>query len=200
MIIDGFTHQLPDSDPDETSEWLESLDTVIDAEGPGRANFLMAKLIERARAQNVPVPASVSTPYINTIPAEHEAWFPGDEEIEQRIRRFVRWNAAVMVVKANHEAEGIGGHLSTFASSAVLYEVGFNHFFRGKGDGTPGDHVYFQGLVPGPVGQRINKIFQRIAPHLLTKGGPLLPGDLDDGVAHDCQHLVAPEGVAQGLD
>jgi len=150
MIIDGFTHQIPDTDPDETREWLESLDTVISAEGPARARFLMAKLIERARAQNVGVPASVSTPYINTIPAEHEAWFPGDEDIEQRIRRFVRWNAAVMVVKANHEAEGIGGHLSTFASSAVLYEVGFNHFFRGKGDGTPGDHVYFQGhAAPG---------------------------------------------------
>ena len=150
MIIDGFTHQLPDTDPDETREWLESLDTVISAEGPARARFLMAKLIERARAQNVGVPASVSTPYINTIPAEHEAWFPGDEDIEQRIRRFVRWNAAVMVVKANHEAEGIGGHLSTFASSAVLYEVGFNHFFRGKGNGTPGDHVYFQGhAAPG---------------------------------------------------
>jgi pyruvate dehydrogenase E1 component len=150
MIIDGFTHQIPDTDPDETTEWLDSLDTVISAEGPARARFLMAKLIERARAQNVGVPASVSTPYINTIPAEHEAWFPGDEDIEQRIRRFVRWNAAVMVVKANHEAEGIGGHLSTFASSAVLYEVGFNHFFRGKGDGTPGDHVYFQGhAAPG---------------------------------------------------
>ena len=150
MIIDGFTHQIPDTDPDETTEWLESLDTVISAEGPARARFLMAKLIERARAQNVGVPASVSTPYINTIPAEHEAWFPGDDHIEQRIRRFVRWNAAVMVVKANAEAEGIGGHLSTFASSAVLYEVGFNHFFRGKGDGTPGDHVYFQGhAAPG---------------------------------------------------
>jgi pyruvate dehydrogenase E1 component len=150
MIIDGFTHQLPDSDPGETTEWLDSLDSVISAEGPARARFLMAKLIERARAQNVGVPASVSTPYINTIPKEQEAWFPGDEEVEQRIRRFVRWNAAVMVVKANHEAEGIGGHLSTFASSAVLYEVGFNHFFHGKSDGTPGDHVYFQGhAAPG---------------------------------------------------
>ncbi len=150
MIIDGFTHQLPDTDPEETREWIESLDTVISAEGPGRARFLMAKLIERARAQSVGVPASVSTPYINTIPAEQEAWFPGDEAIEERIRRFVRWNAAVMVVKANKEAEGIGGHLSTFASSAVLYEVGFNHFFRGKSDGTPGDHVYFQGhAAPG---------------------------------------------------
>ncbi len=150
MIIDGFTHQLPDSDPDETTEWLESLDGVISAEGPARARFLMAKLIERAQAQNVGVPASVSTPYINTIPPEHEAWFPGDEDIERRIRRFIRWNAAVMVIKANLEADGIGGHLSTYASSAVLYEVGFNHFFRGKSDGTPGDQVYFQGhAAPG---------------------------------------------------
>jgi len=150
MIIDGFTHQLPDTDPGETKEWLESLDAVINTEGDGRARFLMAKLIERARAQNVGVPASVSTPYINTIPPEHEAWFPGDEAIERRVRSFIRWNAAVMVIKANHEAEGIGGHLSTFASSAVLYEVGFNHFFRGKGDGTPGDHIYFQGhAAPG---------------------------------------------------
>ena len=150
MIIDGFTHQLPDTDPEETKEWLESLDSVISSEGSGRARYLMAKLIERARAQNVGVPASVSTPYINTIPKEHEAWFPGDVEIEQRLRRFVRWNAAAMVVKANHEAEGIGGHLSTFASSAVLYEIGFNHFFRGKSDGQPGDHVYFQGhAAPG---------------------------------------------------
>ncbi len=150
MIIDGFTHQLPDTDPEETREWLDSLDTVISAEGNARAQFLMAKLIERARAQNVGVPASVSTPYINTIPPEAEAWFPGDEYLERRIRRFIRWNAAIMVIKANKAADGIGGHLSTFASSAMLYEVGFNHFFRGKADGTPGDHIYIQGhAAPG---------------------------------------------------
>ncbi len=150
MIIDGFVHQLPDLDPEETQEWLDALAQVVDVQGKTRARFLMSKLIERARAQNVDVPASVSTPYINTIPPEHEAWFPGDEYLEKRIRRFVRWNAAVMVVKANAAAEGIGGHLSTFASSAMLYEVGFNHFFRGKSDGEPGDHVYFQGhAAPG---------------------------------------------------
>jgi pyruvate dehydrogenase E1 component len=150
MIIDGFTHQLPDTDPGETQEWLDSLDTVISADGNARAQFLMAKLIERARSQNVGVPASVSTPYINTIPPEFEAWFPGDEYVESRIRRFIRWNAAIMVIKANKAADGIGGHLSTFASSAILYEVGFNHFFRGKADGTPGDHVYIQGhAAPG---------------------------------------------------
>ena len=80
-------------------------------------------------------PATVSTPYVNTIPADEEPWFPGDEHIERRIRAFIRWNAAVMVVRANSRSEGIGGHLSTYASSAALYEVGFNHFFRGKDDG-----------------------------------------------------------------
>jgi pyruvate dehydrogenase E1 component len=150
VIIDGFHHQIPDTDPGETSEWLDSLDTVIDSDGQRRARFLLTKMISHARARNVEVPASVSTPYINTIPPEHEAWFPGDEQLEQRIRRFIRWNAAIMVIKANRNAEGIGGHLSTFASSAMLYEVGFNHFFKGSEDGLPGDHVYFQGhAAPG---------------------------------------------------
>ncbi|MDH3306878.1 MAG: pyruvate dehydrogenase (acetyl-transferring), homodimeric type [Acidimicrobiia bacterium] len=150
MIIDGFAHQLPDLDPDETTEWIDSLDAVAAARGPVRARFLMAKLLERARQLNIGVPATVSTPYINTIPPEEEPFYPGDEALEKRIRRFVRWNAAVMVIKANHEEAGIGGHLSTFASSAILYEVGFNHFFRGKEDGLPGDHVYFQGhAAPG---------------------------------------------------
>ena len=92
----------------------------------------------------------MSTPYVNTIPPEEEPFFPGDEDIERRIRAFIRWNAAVMVVKANKHADGIGGHLATFASSAALYEVGFNHFFRGKDDGLAGDHIYFQGhAAPG---------------------------------------------------
>jgi pyruvate dehydrogenase E1 component len=92
----------------------------------------------------------VSTPYLNTITPEQEPWFPGDHDIERRIRAMIRWNAAVMVIRANHNAEGIGGHLSTYASSASLYEVGFNHFFRGKDDGLAGDHVYFQGhAAPG---------------------------------------------------
>ncbi len=150
MIIDGFTHQLPDIDAAETEEWLAALDQIIDVEGNARAQFLMAKMIQHARARNIGVPASVSTPYINTIPPEQEAWFPGDEYLERRIRRFIRWNAAVMVIRANRNADAIGGHLSTFASSAALYEVGFNHFFRGKDDGTPGDQVYIQGhAAPG---------------------------------------------------
>ena len=150
MIIDGFHHQIPDTDPEETQEWLESLETVIEGAGQPRARFLLTKLISHARAQGVGVPASVSTPYINTIPPDQEAPFPGDEQIEARIRRFIRWNAAVMVINANKAADGIGGHLSTFASSAMLYEVGFNHFFRGKEGGRPGDHIYIQGhAAPG---------------------------------------------------
>ena len=150
MIFDGFVNQLPDSDPGETEEWLDSLDAVVDVHGKTRARFLLSKLLDRARSLQVSYPATVSTPYINTIPREQEPWFPGDEYIERRIRAFVRWNAAAMVVRANKHADGIGGHLSTFASSASLYEIGFNHFFHGKDDGIPGDHVYFQGhAAPG---------------------------------------------------
>ncbi len=150
IYIDGFTHQLSDLDPAETGEWLAALSDVIDTDGETRARYLMARLLEHARERSVGVPGSVSTPYINTIPPEVEAPYPGDEYLEKRIRRFIRWNAAVMVIKANKKADGIGGHLSTFASSATLYEIGFNHFFRGKADGTPGDHVYFQGhATPG---------------------------------------------------
>ncbi|MGI9120259.1 MAG: pyruvate dehydrogenase (acetyl-transferring), homodimeric type [Acidimicrobiales bacterium] len=150
MIFDGFSQQLPDIDPTETAEWLDSLDAVVDAQGKNRARFLVAKLLERSRALQVGFPATVSTPYVNTIPPEEQAWFPGDEHLERRIRAFIRWNAAVMVLRANKAAEGIGGHLATFASSAALYEVGFNHFFRGKDGGLAGDQVYFQGhAAPG---------------------------------------------------
>jgi len=150
IYIDGFTHQLTDLDPSETLEWLEAFDDVVDSDGENRARYLMARLLEHARERNIGVPGSVSTPYINTIPPQAESPFPGDSHLEKRIRRFVRWNAAAMVIRANKSADGIGGHLSTFASSATLYEIGFNHFFRGKADGTPGDSVYIQGhATPG---------------------------------------------------
>jgi pyruvate dehydrogenase E1 component len=150
MTFDAFLHQLPDADAAETDEWLESLDALVATEGTVRARFVIGKLLERARRLQVPVPSLVSTPYINTIPPDEEPWFPGDEEMERRIRRIVRWNAAVMVTRANHRSEGIGGHLSTYASAASLYEVGFNHFFRGKDDGRPGDQIYYQGhAAPG---------------------------------------------------
>ena len=140
-----MSHQLPDIDPEETAEWLDSFDSVVDARGRTRARFLLMKLLERARTNQVEFPATVSTPYVNTIPRDQEPWFPGDEYTERRIRAYIRWNAAVMVSRANYRSEGIGGHLATYASSAALYEVGFNHFFHGKADGGCGDLVYFQG-------------------------------------------------------
>jgi len=148
--IDGFVHQLLDTDPIETQEWLDSLASVADHRGSQRARFLLAKLTERAQQMALGIPASVSTPYVNTIPVSEEPDYPGDATLEKRIRRFIRWNAAVMVIKANHHEKGIGGHLSTFASSALLYEIGFNHFFRGKEIDGCGDAVYFQGhAAPG---------------------------------------------------
>ncbi|MDP1794751.1 MAG: pyruvate dehydrogenase (acetyl-transferring), homodimeric type [Acidimicrobiales bacterium] len=150
MIFDGFSHQLPDTDQSETQEWIDSFDAIVDTHGKTRARFLLMKLLERARETAIGFPATVSTPYINTIPRDLEPWFPGDEHVERRIRAFIRWNAAAMVTRANARSEGIGGHLSTFASSASLYEVGFNHFFKGKDDGQFGDQVYFQGhAAPG---------------------------------------------------
>jgi len=140
-----MSHQLPDVDAEETAEWIDSFDAVLATHGRSRARFLLMKLLERARSAQVGFPATVSTPYVNTIAPDQEPWFPGDEQLERRIRAYIRWNAAVMVTRANHRSEGIGGHLSTYASSASLYEVGFNHFFRGKSDGGYGDQVFFQG-------------------------------------------------------
>jgi pyruvate dehydrogenase E1 component len=150
MFLDGFVHQLPDIDPSETQEWLDSLDAVVGAHGRSRARYLLARLMERARDQGVDVPAMVTTDYINTIPTDEEPWFPGDEEIEKRIRAYIRWNAMAMVDRANHRFAGLGGHLSTFASAAALYDVGFNHFWRGKDDGGFGDQIFIQGhAAPG---------------------------------------------------
>jgi len=150
MIIDGYSHQLPDIDPAETREWVDSLDSVVDQRGRPRARFLLARLMARARELQVGVPAMVSSDYINTIPPEEEPWFPGDEYMERRIRAFIRWNAMAMVTRANRRYDGLGGHLSTYASSASLYEVGFNHFFHGKSDGGFGDQIFIQGhAAPG---------------------------------------------------
>ncbi|SDJ12321.1 pyruvate dehydrogenase E1 component [Frankineae bacterium MT45] len=150
IITDGLPSQLPDIDADETREWVESLDAAIDADGRQRARFLILKLLERARERQVGVPALRSTDYINTIPPEREPWFPGDEDIERRVRAYIRWNAAIMVSRAN-KTVGVGGHIATYASAASLYEVGFNHFFRGKDLASGGgDQIYFQGhAAPG---------------------------------------------------
>lgn len=145
VIHEGLPTQLPDIDPDETQDWLASFDSLIDERGRSRARYVMLRLLERAREMQVGVPALRSTDYINTIPPEREPWFPGDEEVERRIRAFIRWNAAVMVSSANRKGLEVGGHIATYQSSASLYEVGFNHFFRGKDHPGGGDQVYIQG-------------------------------------------------------
>jgi pyruvate dehydrogenase E1 component len=138
----------------QDGKWLDALEFVLESvlkeKDSAAAPFLLNKLATRLRDAGVDVPATVATPYINTIPAEKEPRYPGDREIERRIKSYTRWNAMAMVVKANREHSGLGGHISTYASSATLYEVAFNHFFRGGDDGRPADMVYFQGhAVPG---------------------------------------------------
>ncbi|WP_236788891.1 pyruvate dehydrogenase (acetyl-transferring), homodimeric type [Amycolatopsis sp. GM8] len=145
VIRDGLAAHLPDIDPEETAEWLDSFDEALARGGQQRARYLMLRILERARERNVGVPPLTATDYVNTIPTENEPWFPGDEEIERRYRAYIRWNAAIMVHRAQRPGVGVGGHISTYASSAALYEVGFNHFFRGKDHSGGGDQVFFQG-------------------------------------------------------
>src|SRR6058998_3703616 len=150
MTFDEFKHQLPDIDERETDDWIVSLDQVVEDEGENRARFLMYKLLKRARQLHVGLPPLTQTRYINTISPEQEPFFPGDEQLELRIRRIIRWNAVAMVLRANNRFAGIGGHLATYASAASLYEVGFNHFFRGKDGDQAGDQVFYQGhAAPG---------------------------------------------------
>ncbi len=145
-----FKQQLPDRDPAETDDWIESLDSMARNDGVSRARFVLYRLLKRARQLDIGLPVLTQTRYINTISPEQEPPFPGDEAMEQRIRRMVRWNAVAMVLRANHASPGIGGHLATYASAASLYEVGFNHFFRGKDAPGMGDQVFFQGhAAPG---------------------------------------------------
>ncbi len=145
-----FKRQLPDRDPDETRDWIDSLDSLVDTAGRARAQFILYRTLKRARQLNLGLPPLTQTRYINTISPEQEPPFPGDEQLELRIRRMIRWNAVAMVLRANERAPGIGGHLATYASAATLYEVGFNHFFRGKDAEGMGDQVYLQGhAAPG---------------------------------------------------
>jgi pyruvate dehydrogenase E1 component len=145
VIRDGLAAHLPDIDPEETAEWLDSFDAVLDAAGQQRARYLMLRMLQRARERHVGVPSLTSTDYVNTIPTDREPWFPGDEEAERAYRRWIRWNAAMTVHRAQRPGIGVGGHISSYASSATLYEVGFNHFFRGKDHPSGGDQVYIQG-------------------------------------------------------
>lgn len=149
-LINGLLSQVPDIDPAETAEWVESLDGLIDDKGGPRARYIMLNLLRRARERNVRIPASFNTPYVNTIGVHDEPYFPGDETLERKFRRALRWNAAVMVTRAQRPGISVGGHISSYASVATLYEVGLNHFFRGKDHPGGGDHVFFQGhAAPG---------------------------------------------------
>ncbi|WKD59673.1 pyruvate dehydrogenase (acetyl-transferring), homodimeric type [Corynebacterium caspium] len=145
IIRDGVKSYLNDSDPEETSEWMESLDGMLAEASPARARYLMLRLLERATAKRVPMPPLITSDLVNTIPTSSEPDFPGDEEIEKRYRRWMRWNAAVMVHRAQRPEIGVGGHISTYASAAALYEVGFNHFWRGRNHPGGGDQIFFQG-------------------------------------------------------
>src|SRR3989441_5876826 len=163
-VFDEFKHQLPDIDPQETQEWIESLDELVRTAGIERARFVLFKVLKRARMLHVGLPALTQTRYINTISPEQEPPFPGDEAMELRIRRMIRWNAMAMVVRANHDYPGIGGHLATHASPATLYEGGFNHLFPRQDDRAPGDQHSFPGHA---------------SPGLYAPA--LLPGRLRDG-------------------
>ncbi|MCP4699542.1 MAG: pyruvate dehydrogenase (acetyl-transferring), homodimeric type [Gammaproteobacteria bacterium] len=134
-----------DIDPEETREWLEALQSVLEKEGPERAHYLLERLIDKARRSGAYLPYSANTAYMNTIPAAQEEHTPGDSDIEWRIRSIIRWNALAMVVQANRVCHGLGGHIATFASAATLYDVGFNHFFHAADARHGGDLVFFQG-------------------------------------------------------
>ena len=134
-----------DMDPTETTEWLEALDQIVKQAGPDRANFLLAEMTQRARANGVHVPVRATTPYVNSIPVAEEVAYPGDLNLERRVKSINRWNAMQMVVRQNKLDDGIGGHIATYQSLATMLEVGFNHFFRGSYGEFPGDAIYFQG-------------------------------------------------------
>jgi pyruvate dehydrogenase E1 component len=150
MADDGEAPIEGDIDPQETAEWLDALEAILEREGPERAHHIIDALIEKSRRSGAYIPFSPNTAYINTIPPHKEAKAPGDPAIEWRIRSLIRWNAMAMVVRANREHEGVGGHIASFASSATLYDVGFNHFFHAPSDEHDGDLVYIQGhCAPG---------------------------------------------------
>ncbi len=145
-LEEAFLSQILDVDPAETAEWLDSLQYVLKSKGPDRVKYLLTMLQKKATLEGVAIPTAANTPYVNTIPVDKQPVYPGNRELERRIKSIIRWNAMAMVVRANRDYDGLGGHISTFASAATLYEVAFNHFLRGRGaSGYDGDQVYFQG-------------------------------------------------------
>ena len=183
-IISGIPTHLSDQDPFETGEWLESFDGLIRDSGSERARYIMLRLMERARERHVAVPGLKTTDYVNTIPTSEEPAYPGDIDLERGYRRLLRWNSAIMVHRAQRPGLGVGGHISSYASSATLYEVGFNHFFRGKDHPGGGDQVFFQGhSSPGIYARAFLE-------------GRLSADDLD-GFRQEQSHIV--NGVRRGL-
>ncbi|MCC6805930.1 MAG: pyruvate dehydrogenase (acetyl-transferring), homodimeric type [Deltaproteobacteria bacterium] len=165
-----------DIDPEETSEWIDALKSIVKVHGKDRAAYILKHLQTQAQAQGVPLPFEPTTPYINTIRPEDQPEYPGDRKLEARIRAIIRWNAMAMVVKANKHFNGIGGHLSTYASAAHLYEVGFNHFFRGKWKDFTGDQIYFQGHASPGIYARAWMLGRLTDQHLENFRRELQPG------------------------
>jgi pyruvate dehydrogenase E1 component len=168
----------PDVDAEETREWLDSLESVLEHEGQDRARFLLGELKHKAVSEGVEIPFTANTPYVNTIPVSRQPVFPGNRELERRIKSLVRWNATAMVVRANKIDGTLGGHIATFASSATLYEIGYNHFFRGPEHPDGADIVYFQGHAsPGMYarafleGRLTEKILENFRRELQPGGG-----------------------------
>lgn len=157
-----MAEQIHDQDPQETREWLEALDGVLENEGAERAHYLVEKLIDHARADGVNIPYTATTAYINTIPAHLEAKSPGNHTFEERIRSYTRWNAAAMVVRAGKINPDLGGHITSFASAATLYDVGWNHFWHAPSENHGGDLIYFQGhSAPGMYSRAFSKAVSR---------------------------------------
>ena len=183
-IISGVPTHLLDADPEETEEWMASLDGLIRDGGAARARYVMLRLVERASERHISLAGAPTTDFVNTIPASEEPAYPGDIDMERGYRRWLRWNAAVMVHRAQRPGVGVGGHISSYASSATLYEVGLNHFFRGKDHPGGGDQVFFQGHTsPGMYARAYLE-------------GRLTEDDLD-GFRQEQSHLV--DGVRRGL-
>ena len=136
---------MQDLDPVETQEWLDSLESVLDKEGEDRAHYLLTRMGELATRSGTQLPYAITTPYRNSIPVTHEARMPGDLFMERRIRSMVRWNALAMVMRTNLQDPDLGGHISSFASSATLYDIGFNYFFQAPTDEHGGDLIFYQG-------------------------------------------------------
>ncbi|MDN5924617.1 MAG: pyruvate dehydrogenase (acetyl-transferring), homodimeric type, partial [Xanthomonadales bacterium] len=144
--MDQFVDALDqDLDPAETREWIESMAAIIGADGTERAHYLLERMVDQTRRSGGHLPFELTTAYVNTIPAHQEAKSPGDADLEWRIRSIIRWNAMAQVVRCNRRPGKLGGHIASFASSATLYDVGFNHFWRAPSENHPGDLIYYQG-------------------------------------------------------